>query len=457
MEPLFTILSCVSTSLQSLTLDLSFENTRLGMSVPSGLVFSQLRRLSLSIWDAEMADLAVELLECVESSSLQKICIEGCVLPETLFHAICRVVLVTAGELIGLKLLWLPWQQQVRLDQGVALALGSMLAAIPRVEELVIGLPEQVRDAGVSRSMACLQPPHVHIPNTQPLLSDTVALVCLRQLTFDFLSDDALACFNTMEPRSFHIQRARFSGSKQLLQEPNEALMSLLAKFGDELEEFALLVDVEATVRPFFRGFMRARIGALPDLWRDRGELRSLELTWTAFDDEGIRCITESCPQLHTLCLTRSDYWTDAAVATVTQNLPLIQHFRLRSSAMLSDRALFSLGEVAHKFVTLELEPSYSMSGYGLDNLRQKLDPNAALAPTGLMDFLDPTAGAVRAIHAAAGEPDPFAGQVADTINPRVRRSSSRSLKLLEPEEEEQEPLPWTPLMRRGCPLEIGH
>merc|ERR1712107_502056 len=40
--------------------------------------------------------------------------------------------------------------------------------------------------------------------------------------------------------------------------------------------------------------------------------------------------------------------------------------------AMLSDRALYTLGEVAHRFSTLEVEPSYSMSPFALDHLRQK-------------------------------------------------------------------------------------
>merc|ERR1719424_2546537 len=82
IEPLFTILACAGVSLQSLTLDVSFENTRLGMAVPSGMMLTQLRRLSLCIWDNEMANLAVELLECIESPRLQKVAIEGSVLTQ---------------------------------------------------------------------------------------------------------------------------------------------------------------------------------------------------------------------------------------------------------------------------------------------------------------------------------------------------------------------------------------
>lgn len=459
IDPLFTILSRAGRSLQSLTLDISFENTQLGMAIPAGLTLSQLRRLSLSIWDEEMLSMAGELLECIESPSLQKIAIEGSMMSQNLFHGLCRVILLTSGNLVALKLLWLPHQNQIRVDEETALALGPILAAIPRVEQLVLGVPDQLHGRGVARSLAALQPPHVAIPSTQPLLADSVALVFLQQLTFDFLSDDALVCFNTLEDRSFHLQRARFSGSKQLLNEPNEALISLLAKLGDDLEEFSLLVEIEADMRPFFTGFMRSRIGALPEQWRGRSSLRKLELNWTAFDDQGVQCITENCPQLHTLCLSRSEYWTDAAVGNVAQNLPLIQHFRLRSSAMLSDMALHTLGEVAHKFVTLELEPSYSMSGYAIDQLRQKLDPNCDLTGTGLLDFLDPSAGAVRMIHAAAGEPNPFDGpNPHDPINPRVRRSSALSLKLLKPEEEEEEeePLGWPAHMMRNRSLDIG-
>jgi len=440
MSPLFSLLDGVCASLQSLTLDVAFGNTRLGIAVPTGLTFTSLRRLSLSVWDIEAMNLVTELLECIESPLLQKVALEGSMITETLLQALCRVVLLTSGSLVGFKLLWLPNPGQIRVNEGAALALGGIVASIPRVEELTLGVPDRIRGSGVSRMMAPLDPPHVEIPSTQPLLADTAALVSLRHLTFDFLSDDVLLCFNTLEDNSLHLQRARFSGSKQLLNDPNEALVSLLAKLGYELEEFALDIEIEAEIRPFFKGFLRTRVGALPNQWQGRNQLRSLYLSWTAFDDEGIRCITENCPQLHTFRLARSEYWTDAAIVTVTENLPLIQHFQMRSSAMLSDRSLHALAQVAHKFVTLEIEPSYSHSSHALDQLRLKLDPNAAPNMGGLLDFLDPSANAVRIMAVAVGEPDPFqAPDGPDQIHPRVRRSSANSLQLLKPEEEEWE------------------
>merc|ERR1719486_228969 len=82
MSPLFSLLDGVCASLQSLTLDVAFGNTRLGVAVPTGLTFTSLRRLSLSVWDIEAMNLVTELLECIESPLLQKVALEGSMITE---------------------------------------------------------------------------------------------------------------------------------------------------------------------------------------------------------------------------------------------------------------------------------------------------------------------------------------------------------------------------------------
>mmetsp|Transcript_93321 Transcript_93321/g.273189 ORF Transcript_93321/g.273189 Transcript_93321/m.273189 type:complete len:663 (-) Transcript_93321:99-2087(-) len=455
LDGLLQLLMPTCVSMEALALDLAFQNPRLAVALPAGLAFASLRRLRLRLGDAEAARLAAELLECVDSPGLQKVSLEGCMLTESLLSALCRVSLA-AGGLVGLKLLWEPHRHApIRVDQGSALAITQLLEASPRLEELEIGIAQEVRGLGVARTFSALSPPHVALPSTQPLLANTSALTALRHLRFDFLSDDVLVCLRDLTDRSLCVQRAKFSGLKRQIAEPDEAMVLLLSKLGDGLEELEFLVEFEAEMRPFARGFLHTRIGQLPGQWREREALRSLTLNWTAFDCEGVQCIVENCPRLHTLLLDRSEYWTDATVDVVVEGLPELQHFRLRGSTLLSDRALYSLGQAAHRLVSVELEKSYSMSSYALEQLTQKLCPGAA--GRDFADFLDPSAGAVSLIAAAAGLPDP-----SSPTNPMAarqlhgsQRSSSASLRLLEPEGD-GDLLCSPPVVVRHCRLHLS-
>merc|ERR1719265_347952 len=105
-----------------------------------GLVFPQLRRLSLSIWDSEMLNMSIELLDCIESPTLQKIFIEGCMLNHYLFQGVCRATLGTSGGMVGLKVMWYPTRHQVLIDEAFAQSLNALLPTIPKVEELILGI-----------------------------------------------------------------------------------------------------------------------------------------------------------------------------------------------------------------------------------------------------------------------------------------------------------------------------
>jgi len=182
---------------------------------------------------------------------------------------------------------------------------------------------------------------------------------------------------------------------------------------------------------------LRTRIGALPNQWQDRVALRSLELNWIAFDSAGVECIVENCPLLHTLLLDCCEYWTDDVVVCIMEGLHELRHFRLKASNWLSDGALITLTGAAHRFVSLEVQPSYLMSRYSLDQLRQRLSPSSS----GLSQF--PSAAAVVFSSLAAPE-----------------TGDRGALRQLPSEQEEQERLsacrgPEFP-ERRRCPIDVG-
>ena len=74
-----------------------------------------------------------------------------------------------------------------------------------------------------------------------------------------------------------------------------------------------------------------------------------------AFDDEGIASIVEGCPQLEVLLLDRAEYWSDLAVMHLVEGLPSLHRLRVRSSVLLSDRALEVLQQSTQQFRLLEI------------------------------------------------------------------------------------------------------
>eukprot|EP00747_Dinoflagellata_sp_TGD_P197493 gnl/TRDRNA2_/TRDRNA2_68916_c0_seq1.p1 gnl/TRDRNA2_/TRDRNA2_68916_c0~~gnl/TRDRNA2_/TRDRNA2_68916_c0_seq1.p1 ORF type:complete len:501 (-),score=92.61 gnl/TRDRNA2_/TRDRNA2_68916_c0_seq1:52-1479(-) len=428
-------------------LEIAFENPKLAVALPGGLTFAKLRRLSLRLADAEAVSLGVEILECIESPALQKVDIEGGIFSATFMQALCRIAIMTSGKLVGLKLLWGPdGRRPTDVSEEVATALATLLEATPALEDLTVGIPAKLRGLGFARRLSPLQPPAVANPGTQPLLLNAAALVSLQHLYFDFLSDDVLVCLRDVSDRCLNIRRASFSGIKRHIEEPEEAMFLLLLKLGDCLEEFTLLIEMETEMRQYMQGILRTRIGALPAQWRGRAALKSINVNCVAFDQEGMRCIMENCPNLHTLLLDRAEYWEDNVVFDLVDNLFYVQHFRLRASLMLSDRALYSLGEVAFRFVTLELEPSALMSMYAIDTLRQKISPGSQPLTSNLMDLITQTsnAGAVSLIAAASGQPDPYAPRQqapAPVLPPHLRHRRQPQLIMLKAEDEEEEEL----------------
>lgn len=399
LDALSQILLPVSGCLQALALDIGFENPRLAVALPGGLIFGMLRCLSLRFTDYEAANLAAELLECVDSPSLRKVALEGVITTE-LLSAACRIACAALGGLTGLALSWMPSiGRPVQVDEGAVLAMGRLLDASPLLEELKIGIQSEIKGMGLVRSLAALYPPDTAIPNTQPLLASTACLASLQHLTFDFLSSEALACIQELADRSLCVRTAKISGVSQLsMSELDDALVLLLAKLGDELEEFELNTELPESLQPYTRGFLRARVGALPECWHGRESLRSLAVNCTAFDDNGVLCIADNCPQLHTLLLDRCEYWTDAVAVIITQQLPELQRFRLRKSSMLSDQALYTLGEAAERLRCLELETSFSMSRFATEQLRVRMGCGAEEASP--WDMLLPSVRLLPAVEA---------------------------------------------------------
>jgi len=202
--------TCVG--LQALSLDIAFANPKLATALPGGICLPQLRRLALRLRDATATDIAVELLESVESPCLQKISVEALVVTPVLLQELCRVVLATEGKLAALKLICTPGARPLHLDERVSLALNQLLASAPGLEDLTVGVPQWASGAGVERVLSPLTPPDVEVPYSQPILADLAGLSQLQVLTFDFLSDDVLLCLRSVADGSLNLRRASFSG-----------------------------------------------------------------------------------------------------------------------------------------------------------------------------------------------------------------------------------------------------
>ncbi|CAE7217983.1 unnamed protein product [Symbiodinium sp. KB8] len=381
IDSLCTLLLRACGGLEALTLDLIFQRENLGVALPAGLLLPRLRRLDLRLGDAESTSFACELLGCVESPVLRDVTLSAVFTP-SLLQALCMTLIAAEGKVTQLSLVSSPCSRRpdgAQLDASTVLGIQEIVEAVPLVQSLAISIDESSR--GSSRFMEGFLPPFVEIPGQQPLLANLMALGSLQTLQFDFLSDDVIACLATMDERVFHVRSARFSGCKRRLEDPDEALVRLLSKMGPELQEFSFLVDQEFGMRAFSQGLLHQRLGGLPSVWSGHENLRSLELNWNAFDDEGIASIVEACPQLEVMLLDRAEYWTDAAVMHLVEGLPTLRRLRIRSSTMLSDRALDVLQQSTQQFRLLEIEPSYTMSTYMLDQLRSKLTRGSTNLP----------------------------------------------------------------------------
>ncbi|CAJ1432988.1 unnamed protein product [Effrenium voratum] len=353
IDGLCSILLSASAGLQVLTLDLTFQHRNLGVALPAELVLKQLQRLTLRLGDAESAAFACDLLGCVESPGLREMRISAQLTP-ALLHAVSMTALSAEGGLFSLALKSI--SERVRLETATLTALQELLEVAPGLQNLSISIEDP--RSGASRAFA----------EPVPVLANLTAFRQLQSLNFDFLSDDVLAALVQVDDRTWNLRTAFFSGCKEVMEDPGQALATLLTKLSPDLEEFTLLVDLELMLRDFAQSFHQ-RLGPLPNLWQGREKLRRLELNWHAFDDDGVGCLVDCCPQLESLVLDRAEYWTDDAVQRIVLGLHSLRHLRVRASPMMSDRALQELQQ-AQQLQLLELEPSYSMSSYMLDQLK---------------------------------------------------------------------------------------
>eukprot|EP00811_Abedinium_folium_P006509 NODE_1599_length_2426_cov_5.064811.p1 GENE.NODE_1599_length_2426_cov_5.064811~~NODE_1599_length_2426_cov_5.064811.p1 ORF type:complete len:686 (+),score=190.01 NODE_1599_length_2426_cov_5.064811:61-2118(+) len=421
---LFSLLAQVCGGLESLSLGLSLsESPQLAISLPAGIHFGQLRRLTLRIGDAEVAALALEILERVDSPGLRQLVLEGITPAWAAAHGAVDVEAVEGaaappspalllraltkaahgGNVAHISIQWYS-RLAIEIDEAAALALTELLEVMPVVEHISIGIMPQIRGRGILRSMVV--PPQ---PMEQMLMQATI-LTQLQDVTFDFLTDQAVTTLHGLEDRCWRLRRAHFSGSAQFLT-ADAAMLVLLVKLGDGLEEFSLSTELQLEMRLFMGGLLNTRIGALPALWNGRAALRSLTLS-VAFDDQGVRSIVEHCPFLTSLSLERSEYWTDAVLRDIVERLPELHRLRFRTSAMLSDQSLYLLAEAPQRFECIELEPSYSMSSYALQNLQQRLDPFGLYSSDpslGSIVGFEPHLGVVGLMAFVAGEPNPYA------------------------------------------------
>ena len=76
------------------------------------------------------------------------------------------------------------------------------------------------------------------------MLAETAALAALSYLSFDFLSDEVLASLHNLADRSLLLRRARFSGSKQHLSQPEEVPSELRGYESGFCESLKLGLDV---------------------------------------------------------------------------------------------------------------------------------------------------------------------------------------------------------------------
>ncbi|CAK9009456.1 Phosphoglycolate phosphatase 2, partial [Durusdinium trenchii] len=373
IDSLCRILWRTCVGVQVLTLDLTFQQGHLGVALPAQLLLRQLRSLTLRLGDPEAQAFACDLLSCVESPKLWELRLSA-QLTAQLLNAASMALLPTEQPLRRLALTALP---DARLGAGTVAAVRALLDSAPRVADLAISVEDAF--GGDSRWFERCGPLET------PVLQTMMALN-LESLTFDFLSDELLLAISSSSDRALwpQLRRAKLSGCKRVLEDPDGMLGVLLSKLGEELEEFALLIDLEVPVRSFSAGILHQRLGSLPNWWQERANLRSLELNWHAFDDEGIASLVEGCPQLEVLLLDRAEYWTDNTMSRLLESLPHLHRLRLRQSSMMSDRALYELLQTPQRLV-LEIEPSYAMSSYVLDQLNPSFHSTSNLVEVQLL------------------------------------------------------------------------
>ncbi|CAK9111660.1 unnamed protein product [Durusdinium trenchii] len=267
IDSLCRILWRTCVGVQVLTLDLTFQQGHLGVALPAQLLLRQLRSLTLRLGDPEAQAFACDLLSCVESPKLWELRLSA-QLTAQLLNAASMALLPTEQPLRRLALTALP---DARLGAGTVAAVRALLDSAPRVADLAISVEDAF--GGDSRWFERCGPLET------PVLQTMMALN-LESLTFDFLSDELLLAISSSSDRALwpQLRRAKLSGCKRVLEDPDGMLGVLLSKLGEELEEFALLIDLEVPVRSFSAGILHQRLGSLPNWWQERANLRSLEL-----------------------------------------------------------------------------------------------------------------------------------------------------------------------------------
>lgn len=381
VDSLSYILMSTCANLQDLSLDITFQQQGLSVAQPAELVLRRLRKLELKLGDPEGNTFAGDLLSCVESPKLKDFKLLAVLTPH-LLDAV-RMALLAAEGLHFLSLTALADPSEVILGAVTVAAIQEILDIAPAVSSLKINLEDGI--GGLIRSFS-------GHPQGDGILQRCMAMRNLHSLVFDFLADDLVALILQSADRSWHLQSARFSGCKQTLRDPDQTLLTLLGKLSGDLQEFSFLIDLELFIRSFAQGIWgisHQRLGPLPNLWQHREALRRLELNWQAFDDEGMACLVECCPGLEVLLLDRAEYWTDSTVQRIVTSLPSLEHFRLRASSMLSDQSLYELQQARHRLQILEIEPSYAMSTYMMDQLKASMaGPSGDHVPSSFSSFI---------------------------------------------------------------------
>ena len=149
IDSLCSILMSISTGLQLLTLDLTFQQRDLGVALPGELILRHLQRLELKLNDLEANIFACDLLGCIESPQLRDVKIMAPLTPQ-LLNAISMTLLPTNGKLNSLKLTALPSRNmEVLLDTGTLTALQELLEITPELSKLMISLEDP--SGGLSR------------------------------------------------------------------------------------------------------------------------------------------------------------------------------------------------------------------------------------------------------------------------------------------------------------------
>ena len=179
IDSLCSILMSISTGLQLLTLDLTFQQRDLGVALPGELILRHLQRLELKLNDSEANIFACDLLGCIESPQLRDVKIMAPLTPQ-LLNAISMTLLPTNGKLNSLKLTALPSRNmEVLLDTGTLTALQELLEITPELSKLMISLEDP--SGGLSR--------YFETDVYDGTLQNLMAMSHLKHLSFDFLSD----------------------------------------------------------------------------------------------------------------------------------------------------------------------------------------------------------------------------------------------------------------------------